>query len=98
VRDSADITSITQLILRERESRDMQRWKTMPDCFWPDSIVRVRWFRGSGPDFVTGSIEMSKQGIPAKHGLGPVLVRLKGDREVASLAGIIDLPVKLKGV
>jgi SnoaL-like domain len=98
VRDSADITSITQLILRERESRDIQRWDTMRDCFWPDSIVRVSWFRGSGPDFVTGSIEMAKRGIPAKHRLGPVLVRLAGDRAVASFPGIIDLPVKLKGV
>jgi len=98
VRESADITAITQLILRERESRDMQRWNTMRDCFWTDSIVRVSWFRGSGPDFVTGSIDMAKRGVPAKHRLGPVLVRLKGDRAVASFPAIIDLPVKLKGV
>jgi SnoaL-like domain len=98
VRESADIVTIQQLILRERESRDLQRWNTMRECFWPDSLVRVSWFRGSGPDFVTGSIDMAKRGIPAKHRLAPILVRLKGDRAVATLAGIIDLPVKLKGV
>lgn len=96
--ESADISAITQLILRERESRDLQRWNTMRDCFWPDSLIRVSWFRGNGPDFVTGSIDMAKRGIPAKHRLAPILVRLAGDRAVASLAGIIDLPVKLKGV
>jgi SnoaL-like domain len=98
LRESADITAITQLILRERESRDLQRWETMRGCFWPDSVVRVSWFQGNGPDFVTGSMDMAKRGIPAKHRLGPILVRLAGDRAVASLSGIIDLPVKLKGV
>ena len=98
IRESADITTITQLILRERESRDLKRWETMRECFWPDSIVRVSWFRGSGPDFVTGSMDMAKRGIPATHRLAPILVRLAGDRAVASLSGIIDLPVQLKGV
>jgi hypothetical protein len=95
---AADITAITQLILRERESRDLWRWETMRECFWPDSLVRVSWFRGNGPDFVTGSIEMARRGIPAKHRLAPILVRLAGERAVASLHGIIDLPVTLKGV
>jgi len=98
VMDSADITSISQLILRERESRDMGRWERMRECFWPDSVVRISWFRGNGPDFVTGSIDMARRGIPAKHRLGPVLVTLAGDRAIASLTAIIDLPVKLQGV
>jgi hypothetical protein len=98
VREGTDITAITQVILRERESRDMGRWETMRGCFWPDSLVRVSWFRGNGADFVTGSIDMANRGVRAKHRLGPVLVRIAGDRAVASLAGIIDLPAKLQGV
>ena len=98
VLDSADVSAITQLILRERESRDLGRWERMKDCFWPDSLVRVSWFRGNGADFVAGSIDMARRGVPAKHRLGPVLVTLSGNRAVASLSGIIDLPVKIKGV
>jgi SnoaL-like domain len=98
VLDAADITAITQLILRERESRDLQRWRQMRECFWPDSLVRVSWFQGKGADFVTGSIDMARRGVPAKHRLGPVLVYLAGDRAVAALSGIIDLPVKLQGI
>jgi SnoaL-like domain len=98
VLDSVDISAITQLILRERESRDLSRWNLMRDCFWPDSIVHITWFHGSGPDFVTGSIDMARRGVPAKHRLAPVSVMLSGDRAVASLTAIIDLPVKLKGV
>ena len=96
--ESADVSAITQLILRERESRDLGRWERMKDCFWPDSLVRVSWFRGNGADFVTGSMDMARRGVPAKHRLGPVLVTLSGNRAVASLSGIIDLPVKIKGV
>lgn len=98
VLESADVTAITQLILRERESRDLGRWETMRECFWPDSLVRVSWFRGNGEEFVAGSIDMARRGILAKHRLAPILVTLAGDRAVASLTAIIDLPVKLKGV
>lgn len=98
VLDSADITAITQLILRERNSRDTANWDVMRDCFHPDSIVKISWFNGSGPDFVTGSIDMAKRGMLAKHRLAPVLVTLAGDRAVASLTAIIDIPRVIDGV
>ena len=96
--ESADISAITQLILRERESRDLGYWELMKECFWPDSLVRVSWFRGNGADFVSGSIEMARRGVPAKHRLAPILVTLAGHRAIASLTAIIDLPVRLKGI
>ena len=96
--DSADITAVSQLIIRERESRDMARWDTMRDCFHPDSIVKISWINGSGPQFVEGSIDMAKRGMYAKHRLGPVLVTLNGNRALASLTGIIDIPRVIDGV
>ena len=98
VLDSADITAITQLILRERESRDMAKWDTMRDCFHPDSIIKISWFNGNGGDFVDGSIDMAKRGMLAKHRLGPVLVTLAGDRAIASLTAIIDIPQNVDGI
>ena len=98
VLESVDISEITQLILRERESRDLGRWERMRGCFWPDSLVRVSWFRGSGPDFVTGSIDMARRQVLAKHRLAPILVNLAGDRAVASLSAIIDIPARLQGM
>jgi hypothetical protein len=96
--DSADITAVSQLVLRERESRDLAKWDTMRDCFHPDSMVKISWFNGSGPEFVEGSIDMAKRGMYAKHRLAPVLVTLAGDRAVASLTGIIDIPRVIDGV
>jgi hypothetical protein len=96
--ESADITAITQLILRERESRDLGLWERMRTCFWPESLIRVSWFRGNGADFITASMDMARRGVAAKHRLAPILVTLNGPRAVATLWGIIDLPAKLKGI
>jgi hypothetical protein len=70
----------------------------MRDCSWPDSLIRVSWFQGNGAYFVTGSMSMARRGLPAKRRLAPILVTVSGSRAVASLAAIIDLPVKLEGV
>ena len=98
VLDAADVSTITQLILTERESRDLGRWDEMRDCFYPDSHVRISWFTGNGHDFVEGSKDMARRQVLAKHRLGPVRVRLAGDRAVASLVGIIDIPGTAHGV
>ncbi len=92
-----DITAITQLVVRERESRDMGYWNRMRDCFHPDSEINISWFRGNGHDFVEGSRDMAARGMLAKHRLGPVLVTLNGERALATLSGIIDIPTELEG-
>jgi hypothetical protein len=97
VLDAADITAITQLIILERESRDQQRWKTMRQCFHDDALIRISWITGNADEFVNGSIDMAKRGMPAKHRLGPILVRLGKDRAVATLGGVIDIPVRING-
>jgi hypothetical protein len=98
VLDAADVSAVTQLVLTERESRDLGRWERLGGCYFPDSRVRLSWIDGSGEEFVRGSIEMARRGLPAKHRLGPVLVRLNGARAVASLGAIIDIPVLVGGV
>ena len=97
VRDAVDTSAVTQLILKERESRDLGRWDDMRDCFHPDSQIRISWFRGSGADFVKGSIDMARRDVLAKHRLSPIRVALSADRAVCTMAAIIDIPVELKG-
>lgn len=92
-----DIAAITQLVVRERESRDMGFWNRMRDCFHEDSEVNISWFRGNGHDFVTGSRDMAARGMLAKHRLGPVHATLNGERALATLSGIIDIPTQLEG-
>ena len=96
--DATEITAITQLIVREREARDQGRWKTMRECFHADALIRISWITGNADEFVNGSIDMARRGVLAKHRLGPILVHRNGDRAVATLGGIIDIPVKVDAV
>jgi hypothetical protein len=98
VLDAADITAITQLILRERESRDEGRWAPMRECFHHDALIRISWITGNADDFVNGSRDMAERGVLAKHRLGPILVRRREHRAIATLGGVIDIPVKLDEV
>lgn len=98
ISEAAHVSAITQLVLAERESRDLGRWERMKACFHPDSIVRISWFSGNGHDFVDASRDMARRGTLAKHRLGPVSVRIAGHRAVATLACTIDIPAVLQGV
>jgi SnoaL-like domain len=92
------ISVITQLVLAERECRDLGRWERMKSCFHADGQVRISWFQGNAHDFVDASREMARRGVLAKHRLGPVAVRVNALRAVATLAAIIDIPAEVRGV
>jgi hypothetical protein len=95
---AADVSAVTQLILTERDSRDLGRWDRLGACYLPDSRVEISWISGTGAQFVAGSIEMARRGVKARHRLGPVRVRLHGERALATLAGVIDIPGEIEGV
>jgi SnoaL-like domain len=97
VRDAAETSAITQLILKERESRDLGRWEDLRDCFHADSQIRISWFRGNGADFVKRSIDMARRNVLAKHRLSPIRVVLACERAVATMSAIIEIPVELEG-
>ncbi len=98
VLEAADISAITRIILRERESRDQGRWTSMRECFHDDALIRISWITGNADEFVNGSIDMARRGVLAKHRLAPVLVRLNGNRAIATLGGAVDIPVKVGGI
>jgi hypothetical protein len=97
VLEAADVSAVSQLILRERLSRDLGLWEQMRDCFHDDSVVRISWINASGPEFVRRSKEMAERGVQVSHRLGPIFVTLAGDRAIAQLAAIVDIPFTLTG-
>jgi hypothetical protein len=97
VRDAADVSAVSQLVVRERTSRDLGLWDQMRDCFHDDSVVRISWINASGPEFVRRSKEMAERNVKATHRLRPILVTLAGDRAIAQLAAMVDVPFTLKG-
>ncbi len=98
VLEAADVSAISQLVLRERSSRDLGLWEQMHDCYHDNSVVRLSWINASGPEFVRRSKDMAARNVKATHRLGPILVTLAGDRAIAQLAAIIDIPSKVRGV
>ena len=70
----------------------------MRDCFHDDSVVRISWINASGPEFVRRSKEMAERNVLANHRLGPIFVTLAGDRAIAQLAAIIDIPFLLRAI
>ena len=98
VLDAADVCAVQQLILRERLARDLGLWEQMRDCYHEDSVVRLSWIDAGGQEFVRRSKEMAARGLKATHRLGPILVTLGGDRAIAQLGAVIDIPAKVRGV
>jgi hypothetical protein len=98
VLEAADISAVSQLVLRVFVSRDLGLWEQMRDCFKDDSMVRISWIKATGPEYVRRSKEMAERNVQASHRLGPIFVTLAGDRAIAQLAGIIDIPFTLKGI
>lgn len=84
-----DVVANCQLVLREREGRDLCWWQQARDCFHPDSTVNVGWFEGSGAEFVAGSARMAESGTATAHRLSPPIVHLGEGRAVVVLSAVI---------
>ncbi len=98
VLEAADVSAVSQLVLRGMVSRDLGWWEQMRDCFHDDSVVRISWIKASGPEFVRRSKEMAERKVQASHRLGPIFVTLAGHRAIAQLAAIVDIPFTLTGI
>jgi SnoaL-like domain len=95
VLEAADVSAVSQLVLRERLSRDFGLWEQMRDCFHDDSVVRISWINATGPEFVRRSKEMAERNVKASHRLGPILVTLASHRAIAQVRANIDIPFTL---
>src|SRR5262249_56552568 len=58
--------------------------------------VRIVWIAGGGPGVVRRSKEMAERNVKASHRLGPILVTVAGDRAIAQVRAMIDIPFTLK--
>lgn len=94
----SDVVAVTQLILRERQSRDRGWWDIAAGCFHPESTVELSWFRGSGAEFVASTAENVRPDSRPIHRIGPPAVQLSGERAVAENSGTIALRRVFGGV
>lgn len=95
---AADSEAVTQLVLRERQSRDQGWWDRWSDCFEHDSVVDLSWFTGSGAEFVRLTRLRSADGAWGRHRLSPPAVQVNGDRARAELPLGIEFRISVGGI
>ena len=96
--NQADRTAIDSLIQYERTSRDTGQWSEMADCYHPDSLVVVSWFRGTGREFAERSSKIAGGKIYTFHQMSPAAVTLHGDRALADTGCSIHGLTEVDGV
>ena len=93
-----DRMEIEDVVQTERLARDVMQWDRMSDCFWPDSLVELSWFRGTGQEFSEASAKMASGGTQAFHQMSPTVIRLDGNRALAETGGAVHLRATFAGV
>ncbi|TFC06942.1 nuclear transport factor 2 family protein [Cryobacterium adonitolivorans] len=93
-----DLTTITQVVLHERQARDRGWWYQMAGCFWPDSQVHLSWHTGDGPGFVAASREMAGRGDASVHRMSPPTVHVADDRAWTEVPAGIEVRTRIDGV
>lgn len=92
--DLLERIAVAELVYFERYWRDRGMWAEMKTAYHPQSLVRVAWFQGTGPEFVEASKGIHRQGL-SKHRLSPAIVRGRGDRGIAETDAIIETRTQL---
>jgi hypothetical protein len=94
-----EVTELTQLVVRERQSRVRRLADQLRDCFHPDATVTTSWLQGSAEAFVSsaeGGSPASRRTILSR--LGPPLVHHWGLRAVVELPSTTTRSVSVHGV
>lgn len=94
---SADGEAVTQLVLRERQTRDRGWYEEMADCFTSDATISMSWFTGSAAEFIATTKARTEGGVWGRHRLSPPTVRINGDRAWAELPLGIEFTIDVDG-
>ncbi len=88
---------VAELVQRERAARDAGLWDIMAECWHPNSLVDVSWFRGRGADFVAASARNSGGKTLSFHQMGPSVITMRGSRALADTGCAVQAMLLLEG-
>lgn len=94
----ADVASVTNVVLLERQGRDRGWWDQMLEAYWPDSSVRLSWYDGDAAGFVAGSKAMAERGAVALHHIFAPVARIRGDRAHVEASVAMRIETEVDGV
>jgi len=93
-----DVTEISQLVLRERQSRVRWLADELIACFHDDATVETSWSQGSAAAFVSGAAARSAGSGPIVNRVGAPVVRANGLRGFVELPSTTTRWIPVKGV
>jgi SnoaL-like protein len=93
-----DVSTVTQVVLHERQGRDRAWWDQMLRAYWPDSTVRLSWYDGDGPGFVAGSKALTEAGLTTRHSMYAPVVHVRGTRAYVEAPTAVRAPLVVDGV
>jgi hypothetical protein len=93
---AGDSEAVTQVILRERQTRDRGWYDEMTDCFTPDALITISWFTGPASDFIARTRARTEK-VWGRHRLSPPAVRINGDRAWGELPLGIEFKIDVGG-
>jgi hypothetical protein len=88
---------IERVINAERNGKDLGLWEQMLAAYHPEAQMSL-WFQGSAQDFVASSRASYEAGLRQVHLLGPMDIRIHGNRALAEFNIFIRAHIKVKGV
>lgn len=94
---ASDSEAVTQLILRERQTRDRGWYDEIADCFTPDELITMSWFTGPASDFIVRTRARTTGRVWGRHRLSPPAVRISGDRAWGELPLAIEFQIDVGG-
>jgi hypothetical protein len=94
---AVDSEAVTQLVLRERQTRDRGWYDEMTNCFTSDATIAMSWFNGPASVFIASTKARTTEGVWGRHRLSPPTVRVHGDRALAELPLGIEFAIDIDG-
>ena len=93
-----DVTDVSQLVLRERQSRVRGLSAELLACFHEDATVETSWMRGSAQAFAAGGAERTATSGTIVNRVGAPAVQVSGQRAFAELYSTTTRWIPVNGV
>lgn len=93
-----DVVEVSQLVLRERQSRVRGLSAELVACFHEDATVETSWMRGSAAAFAAGGAERAASSGTIINRVGAPAVQVAGQRGFAELYSTTTRWIPVNGV
>lgn len=92
-----DVSTVVQLVMRERQGRDRGWWSQMTSTYWPDARVDLTWYHGNAAGFISGSRAMHERGARPVHRMFTPAVDIRGNKAHVEAPALTWSTLTIKG-